>query len=124
MFGDHGEDLSSTFLRNFVSSYFVNIDAGSSEYHTEMDRTYTFIIVTPQLNFNEHDVQFSFMSSKNKKMNIKIQEGVSMIYSAYILTHRQECKSCNGFINLSAYMNKHLIEHLNKSIKRRSSAIS
>ena len=64
MFGDHGEDLSSTFLGNFVSSYFVNIDVGTSEYHTDMDRTYTFIVVPPQVNLYEHDFQFSFMSSK------------------------------------------------------------
>ena len=80
MFGDHGEDLSSTFLGNFFSSYFGNIDAGTSEYHTEMDGTYTFIIVPPQVNLYKHDVQFSFMLSKNKKINIKMQEGVSMIY--------------------------------------------
>ena len=53
-----------------------------------------------------------------------MQEGVSMIYSAYLLTNQQECKSRNGFINLSAYMNKRLIQNLNKSIKRRSNAIS
>ena len=51
-------------------------------------------------------------------------EGVSLIYSAYLLTHRQKFKSLNGFINLSAYMNKRLIQNLNKSIKRRSSPIS
>ena len=58
MFGDHGEDLSSTFLVNFVSSYLVNIDAGTSEYHTEMDGTYTFIVFPTQVNLYEHDVQF------------------------------------------------------------------
>ena len=66
MFGEHGEYLSSTFLGKFVSSYFVNIDAGISEYHTEMDGTYTFIVVPPQLNLFEHDVQFSFMLSKKE----------------------------------------------------------
>ena len=64
MFGEHGEEMSSTFLGNFVSSYFVNIDAGTSEHHTEMDLTYTFIVVPPQVNVYEHDVQFSFMLSK------------------------------------------------------------
>ena len=68
MFGDHGEDLSSTFLGNFVSSYFVNIDAGTREYHTEMDGTYTFIVVPPQVNLYEHDVQFSFMLSKKNSI--------------------------------------------------------
>ena len=47
-----------------------------------------------------------------------MHEGVSMIYSAYLLTHRQECKSRNGFINLSVYMNKRFIQNLNKSIKK------
>ena len=59
-----------------------------------------------------------------KTINIKMHEGVSMIYSAYLLTHRQECKSRNGFINFSAYMNKLFIQNLNKSIKRRSNPIS
>ena len=68
MFGDHGEDLSSTFLGNFVSSYFVNIDAGTSEYHTEMDGKYTFIVFPPQLNVYEHDFQFSFMLSKKNSI--------------------------------------------------------
>ena len=65
MFGEHSEDLSSNFLGNFVSSHFVNIDTGTSEYHTDMDGTYTFIIVSPQVNLYEHDVKFSFMLNKN-----------------------------------------------------------
>jgi hypothetical protein len=124
MFGEHGEQMSSKFLGNFVSSYFVNIDAGTREYHTEMDLTYTFIVVPRQVHVYEHDVKFSFLLSENKKFNIKMHEGVSMIYSAYLLTHRQECKSRNGFINFSAFMDKRFIQNLNKSIKRRSNAIS
>ena len=58
MFGYHGEYLLSNFLGNFVSSHFFNIDAGTSEYHTEIYRTYTFIVVPPQVNLYEHDVQF------------------------------------------------------------------
>ena len=53
-----------------------------------------------------------------------MHEVLSMIYSAYLLTHRQECKSRNGFINLSAYMDTRFIQNLNKSIKRKSNAIS
>ena len=66
MFGEHGEEMSSTFLGNFVSSYFVNIDAGTSGYHTEMDLTYTFIVVPPQVHLYEHDVKFSFLLSEKK----------------------------------------------------------
>ena len=53
-----------------------------------------------------------------------MHEGVSMIYPAYLLTHQQKCKSRNGFNNLSTYMNKRLIQHLNKYLKIRSSEIS
>ena len=53
-----------------------------------------------------------------------MHEGVSIIYTAYLLTLQQKCKSRNGFINLSTYMNKRLIQHLNKYLKRRSSEIS
>ena len=53
-----------------------------------------------------------------------MHSGVSMIYSAYLLAHQQECKSHNVVINVSAYMNKRFILNLYKYLKKRSYAIT
>lgn len=110
--------LSDKFLGNFFTSYYVNIDAGTRDYHTEMDATYTLITVPRQVD-DIHNVYFSFKLEEKNEIKIKMRSGVTFMYSAYFLLHRQECSTKNRFINLSAYTNRRLVQNLNKSVGRK-----
>ena len=117
-FGSNAKEVVESFLGNYFTSYYVNIDVGTTEFHTEFDVTYTFIHVPGQDENKVHDVCFMFLLNDNMCLSVNMSVGVSLTYSAYFMTHRQECKSKEGFINLSAYTNRRFIWNLNASSGR------
>ena len=100
------------------ASFYINIDAGTSMFHTDLDDTYTFIHVPCVKSEKFHDVKFEYKVSSDVMINVKMSEGVNFLFSGNMLTHRQKCISNNSFINLSAYTNRKFIEHMNMSFKR------
>ena len=75
------------FLDQMFASFFINIDAGTSIYHTELDDTYTFIHV-PCIKSNYiHDVKFQYKVSSDVIIDLKMSEGINFLFSGYMLTH-------------------------------------
>ena len=115
-FGSNAKEVVESFLGNYFKSYYVNIDVGTTEFHTEFDVTYTFIHVPGQDENKVHDVCFMFLLNDNMCLSVNMSVGFSLTYSVYFMTHMQECKSKEGIINLSAYTNRRFIWNLNASL--------
>ena len=115
---DKSKTYTDDILDNMFASFYINVDAGTSRYHTEFDDSYTFIHVPCINSQNIHNVNFQFKISTDMIMNIEMKEGLNFLFSGYMLTHRQNCATKNGFINFSAYTNKRYIDHINKSFAR------
>lgn len=71
----------------YISSQF-NINATTKYPHTEFDRSSTVIFVPNQTNFS-NDYFFEFRFNHFSSIRINLQCGISLIYSAYLLVHRQ-----------------------------------
>eukprot|EP00957_Ditylum_brightwellii_P013737 1035745-Ditylum_brightwellii.AAC.1 len=67
----------------------MNLDADTGVTHTECSISYTFIGMPHQ----DQDVhlRFVFDIKLERKLWLKMDQGVVFLYSAYVLTHKQEC---------------------------------
>ena len=126
-------------MESFMSTQ-ININVTASIPHTEHDRSSTLIYVPQQTNKNHSygfEIKLNFFSS----MIIRLITGTTIIYSAYMITHRQikidpilaGCENkgrCvhkrnseqhtqrEEFINISTYFSTGLYSHIQSSIKR------
>ena len=128
-----------TEIKSFMSSQ-MNINVTTLIPHTEMDRSSTLIYVPVQPNKNQ-DYGFEVKFNHFTSMTIKLIEGTTILYSAYMITHRQikvdetysklnttktnHCKnipqndaSQDEFINISTYYSTRLYSHIKSSIQR------
>ena len=78
---------NETEIKSFMSSQ-MNINITTLIPHTEMDRLSTLIYVPVQPNKN-HDYGFEVKFIHFTSMTIKLIEGTTILYSAYMITHRQ-----------------------------------
>ena len=118
--------------RNITLSTQLNINVTTQIEHTELDNSLTIIYIPNQPN-DKSNFQFEFTINSFTKLQIVLHPGVTIIYSANMLTHRQieEKKSSdipsndennNGsctFINISAYFNSRLFHNVKQSIIRK-----
>ena len=105
----------------------ICVNATTGQFHTENDCTYTLISIpdqnTIQIDNQKHHYNFLFNFNEKKKMNIPLYPGVSFIFSAPFLTHRQH-KNENvlsyedHFFNIASYRNKRLLSHIKKSFNK------
>ena len=116
--GVDAEVYMENCLDEIFASFFINIDAGASIYHTELDDTYTLIHVPCIKSNHVHDVKFQYKISSDVTIELKMSEGINFLFSGYMLTYWQKCTSSNSFINLSGYTSRRFIQHMNKSFKR------
>ena len=113
--------LESLKSDNMPLSFFssqLNSNATTQIAHTECDITYTLISVPNQS--DRLHIQFCFCLQENKKLWLRMEQGISFMYSAYILTHKQTCRKVveDGNINISAYAPKRLSDCFRKTYSR------
>ena len=127
-------------METFMSTQ-ININVTVSIPHTEPDRSSTLIYVPEQTNKNHSygfEIKLNFFSS----MVIRLVTGTTIIYSAYMITHRQikidhnilsggenserflhkhnseQYTQREEFINISTYYSTGLYSHIQSSVKR------
>jgi len=126
-------------LEYFISTQ-ININVTASIPHTEFDRSSTLIYVPEQMN-KMHSYGFEIKLNYFTSMVIRLITGTTIIYSAYMITHRQikinnilsnfenkgQCvNKCTSeetsnhvdFINISTYYSAGLYSHIKSSVKR------
>ena len=125
--------------QSFMSSQ-MNINVTTLIPHTEMDRSSTLIYVPLQPN-KKNDYGFEVKFNHFTSMTIKLIEGTTILYSAYMITHRQikvdnihsklntvtsnfsnkisqKDRYQDGFFNISTYYSTRLNSHIKSSIQR------
>ena len=89
--------------------------------HTEDDFTYTVISI-PEQEQTAHEPFFMFELMDKYTLGIKMEAGLSFIFSGKYLTHRQvipDSTSKQGnFINVASYGNKRLYNHIKSTVRR------
>lgn len=103
----------------FLSAH-LNINVTTDLFHTEQDVTYTLICVPKQSNskFIARTAMFLFRINWSQMFQFTMFQGFSMIYSAMLLTHRQEISKTDHIImNTSGYGNKKLFCHIRSSLQ-------
>ena len=118
----------------------ININITVSIPHTEPDRSSTLIYVPEQTNKN-HSYRFEIKLNFFSLMVIRLITGTTIIYSAYMITHRQikidhilsgcensgrfvhkhnseQYTQSEEFINISTYYSTGLYSHIQSSVKR------
>ena len=102
----------------------ICVNAETSHFHNENDCTYT-IITTPVQDSSEHPHEYNFIAKlmPNHNIGIKLEGGMTFLFSGKYLTHRQSCninitssKAC--FFNIVSYGNERLYNHLKSTLKR------
>ena len=121
-------DMSDGYIKKLVTSGVLNahlcINAMTEDSHTEQDSSYTLISVPKQEdpNFMKLSPKFLFHLNDTNTVEIKMKEGIVMIYSGYALNHHQMLNKTqlkkNTFINLASYGNKRLFQNMLKSFER------
>ena len=102
----------------------ICVNASTKVFHTESDCTYTVVHVPNQdLNIDEDkqhtDRNFLFKLNQKITICIPMKPGISIMFSGAYLTHRQALHANDSnFLNLSAYGNSTLFNHIRKSLKR------
>ena len=98
----------------------VCVNATTRDYHTEFDQGPTLIYVPAQKKTVRNQYKFSFRINEKLEIQLKMIEHLSFIFSAALLTHRQECDGNEDhiFFNLASFCNKKLFSHMKKSFDR------
>ena len=99
---------------------FLCVNCKTRILHTEKDCAFTAIHVPHQCKCNSC-VMFQISINEGDNLYVFMKPHVSIIYSAFLLTHRQICDVLDGisFYNIVAYSNKRLHECLCKSLIRK-----
>ena len=103
------------------------LNAQTKLQHTECDSSYTVISVPRQVerrinhqNFNIGEFELNISNGKNIVIPLKI--GTILVYSGYLLTHRQQIRKKNDnvspFVNIVSYNSEKLFNHLMQSFRR------
>ena len=103
---------------DYFADLYLCIDAGTTNFHTEYDKSNTIIIYPIQEDGYYHEVYFQFLINHNTIYSFYMTTSVILLYTPYLLTHRQTCKSKSGYINIAAYTNRRIIQNLRTSVCR------
>ena len=112
-------DIKDCPMFPYLSAH-LNVNVHTETFHTERDVTYTLIYFPWQKNGKElkEVVSFMFRLNHNKQFQFKVCEGFTLIYSAMLLTHRQNMLDTKHIIiNFSAYGPQRLFSCLRKSFE-------
>ena len=113
--------------RNGVLNAHLCLNAETRLKHTECDSSYTIICVPPQpkasVKYGKHNLaEFEFNVKEDEAYVIPLQPGTILVYSGYLLTHRQQVKKrsveFDPFINIVSYSSQKLFRHLMQSFRR------
>ena len=105
----------------------ICVNATTGKFHCENNCTYTLISVPKQNTTTTerkiHNYHFLFSLSDKKKLNIPLFHGISFVFSAAFLSHRQHRNQFNNskdesFFNVASYGNKRLFNHIKKSFNK------
>jgi len=121
---------NDTVLEPFMSSQ-ININVTTLIPHTALDVSSTLIYIPAQTTKN-HEYGFEIKFNHFTSMIIKLIEGTTLLYSAYMVTHRQiklnhtspksthteRNQSKEEFINISTYYSTRLYSHIKTSVQR------
>lgn len=102
----------------------ICVNAQTGQFHNENDCTYT-IITTPNQDCSDHPHEYNFIAQlmDNHNIGIKLEAGMTFMFSGKYLTHRQSCNnnitaSNSTFVNIASYGNERLYNHLKSTLKR------
>ena len=113
--------------KNGILNAHLCLNAQTKMKHTECDSSYTTITVPP------HDIEktntgtynkaeFEFNLTDNEAIIIPFDIGTTLIYSGFMLTHRQQIKKMNEnikpFVNIVSYNSQKMFNHLMESFRR------
>ena len=101
-------------------------NAETTQLHTENDCTYTVISVPEQEKIGSIQPDYTFifkLKEEGGSVGIKLEPGVTFIFSGKLLTHRQmrnneTAPESHTFFNIASYGNKRLLCHLKVTIQR------
>ena len=105
----------------------ICVNATTGKFHSENDCTYTLISVPKQTTTtkegNIYNYHFLFSLTSKKKLNIPLYPGISFVFSAAFLSHRQHRNQLTNsmdesFFNVASYGNKRLFNHIKKSYNK------
>ena len=105
----------------------VALNGQTSNFHSEQDCTYTFIMVPKQdmnmNNGNKYQRVFLININDENTFAFPMTHNLSFVFSGKFITHRQHCdaKCYNDsslFYNIVCYGNKRLYSHLKNSFLR------
>ena len=113
--------------RNGILNAHLCLNAETRLKHTECDSSYTIICVPPQpkacdKNGEYNLAEFEFNTNDDEAYVLPLRPGTILIYSGYLLTHRQQIRKRNEqykpFINIVSYSSQKLFRHLMQSFRR------
>ena len=126
LFDEHQTD--QMFLqKNGILNAHLCLNAQTKMKHTECDSSYTTITVPP------HDIEttntgiynkaeFEFNLTDDEAIIIPLDIGTTLIYSGFMLTHRQQIRKMNEnmkpFVNIVLYNSQKMFNHLMESFRR------
>ena len=98
---------------------FLCVNSETHVLHTEKDCAFTAIYVLAQCT-SHNNVKFQLLIYEGENVFLHMKPHVSIIYSGFLLTHRQIGNFKNGdkFYNICAYSNKRLYECFRKGLLR------
>ena len=126
LFGKEKKDEYSLQKYGILNAHLC-LNAQTRVKHTECDSSYTIISVPPQekektVKGRYNNAEFEFNISDEETLVIPLQVGTMLVYSGYMLTHRQQIKKLNEdvkpFINVVSYNSQKMFSHLMESFCR------
>ena len=126
LFGKEKKDEYSLQKYGILNAHLC-LNAQTRVKHTECDSSYTIISVLPQekektVKGRYNNAEFEFNISNEEAVVIPLRVGTTLVYSGYMLTHRQQIRKLNEdvkpFINVVSYNSQKMFSHLMESFRR------
>ena len=126
LFGKEKQDEYSLQKYGILNAHLC-LNAQTRVKHTECDSSYTIISVPPQekektVKGMYNKAEFEFNISNEEAVVIPLRMGTTLVYSGYLLTHRQQIRKLNEdvkpFINVVSYNSQKMFNHLMESFCR------
>jgi len=124
---DRENEIEYKLSQHGILNTHLCLNAETRKKHTECDSSYTIICVPLQPRAcNEkgtHNIaEFELNISEDEAFVIPLDPGTILVYSGYLLTHRQQIRKRNEnvkpFINIVSYSSQKLFRHLMQSFRR------
>ena len=97
---------------DYFAVIYICIDVGTTKFHTEYDTSNTIIIHPREEDVYHHQVDFEFLINQNNIYSFDMKPSVILLYTPYLLTHLQTCKSTSGYINIAGYTKRIIVQNL------------